>query len=110
MDNHTAISLTPSAAERVRLHLGAGAGLRLGVRRSGCSGWAYTVAPADDADAKDAVFEDRGVRIIVEKQHLPLLAGTRIDYVREGLNERFQFQNPNAGESCGCGESFTGPA
>lgn len=110
MDSSTGIALTPSAAERIRRHLGSGAALRVGLKRSGCSGWAYTVAPAGETGADDAVFEDRGIRVIVEKAHLPLLAGTRIDYIREGLNEHFSFENPNAGERCGCGESFTGSA
>lgn len=104
------IALTDSAADRVRKHLerrGKGVGLRIGVKKTGCSGWAYTVDFADELGAGDRVFEDRGVRVIVDLQHLPVLEGATIDYVREGLNEKFVFTNPNAGESCGCGESFT---
>jgi iron-sulfur cluster assembly protein len=104
------IALTDSAADRVRQHLerrGKGVGLRVGVKKTGCSGWAYTVDFADELGAGDQVFEDRGVRVIIDREHLPVLEGATIDYVREGLNEKFVFTNPNAGEACGCGESFT---
>jgi iron-sulfur cluster assembly protein len=104
------IQLTPAAAERIRAQLaqrGQGLGLRLGVRKTGCSGWAYAVDFADQIGAEDAVFDQDGVRVVVGQADLPLLAGTVVDFVREGLNSAFRFQNPNVKGECGCGESFT---
>lgn len=104
------ISLTESAARRVNRFLqedAAGVGLRLGVRRTGCSGWAYEIDLAHHVESQDAVFEDRGVKVVVDQEALPLVSGTEIDFVAEGLNHVFKFRNPNAAEECGCGESFT---
>ena len=105
-----AISLTESAADRVRAHLakrGTGLGLRLGIKKTGCSGFAYVVNYADEIRAEDAVFEERGVKVIVDATSLPLIDGTVIDFVKQGLNEAFKFQNPKAKGECGCGESFS---
>jgi iron-sulfur cluster assembly protein len=105
-----AISLTESAADRVRTHLakrGAGVGLRLGVKKTGCSGFAYVVNYADEIHPGDAVFEERGVKIVVDQASLPLIDGTVVDFVKQGLNEAFKFQNPKARVECGCGESFS---
>jgi iron-sulfur cluster assembly protein len=105
-----AISLTESAADRVRIHLakrGAGVGLRLGVKKTGCSGFAYVVNYADEIHPGDAVFEERGVKIVVDQASLPLIDGTVVDFVKQGLNEAFKFQNPKARVECGCGESFS---
>jgi iron-sulfur cluster assembly protein len=104
-----AISLTESAADRVRDHLakrGAGVGLRLGIKKTGCSGFAYVVNYADDIRPEDAVFEARGVKVVVDAASLPMIDGTVVDFVRQGLNEAFKFQNPQAKGECGCGESF----
>ena len=104
------ISLTPSAAERVRSRLasrGHGLGLRLSVKATGCSGYSYIVDYADSASPDDLVFEDQGVKLYVDPVSFPALDGTRVDFVRKGLNESFQFENPNAKGECGCGESFT---
>ena len=104
------ISLTPSAAERVRSHLanrGRGLGLRLAVKTTGCSGFSYVVDYADAAGPNDLVFEDRGVKLYVDPGSFAMLDGTTIDFVRQGLNESFRFTNPNAKGECGCGESFT---
>lgn len=104
-----AIVLTHAAASRVRNYLdkrGKGYGLRLGVRTSGCSGMAYRLEFADAADADDVEFESNGVRVLIDPQSLPYLDGTELDFVREGLKEGFKFQNPNAADTCGCGESF----
>ncbi len=104
------ISLTDKAASRVRDYLARNAqavGLRLGVRKTGCSGWAYTVDFADTVNADDVVVEAQGVKLIVATDSLPYLQGSRIDFVREGLNEKFAFANPNATSECGCGESFS---
>lgn len=104
------ITLTPAALERVRNFLAATPGrigLRFGVRRTGCSGWGYVVELAEQAGPDDAVFEVDGVRVIVDAASLPLVQGTEIDYVKQGINAQFAFHNPNAAEACGCGESFT---
>lgn len=105
-----AILLTTSAAERVRTHLaqrGSGLGLRLGVKETGCSGFSYVINYAEEARPDDLVFEDQGVKVYVDRESLALLDGTRIDFVRQGLNETFRFENPNVKGECGCGESFT---
>jgi len=104
-----AISLTESAARRVRSYLdarGNGVGLRLGVTRTGCSGYSYVVNYADEVSDDDVVFEDQGVTVIVDAGALPLIDGTEIDFVKSGLNEAFSFRNPNVAGECGCGESF----
>jgi len=105
-----AITLTDSAADRIRTFLakrGNGIGLRLGVKKTGCSGFAYVVNYADEIGADDVVFEIDDVRVLVDKQSLELIDGTQIDYVREGLNEAFRFRNPKSTGECGCGESFS---
>ena len=105
-----AISLTKSAAARVRSFLekrGSGVGLRIGVRRSGCNGWAYTIDYADAVAAGDVVFDDGGVKVIVDSESLGLIDGTQVDFVKDGLNEAFKFRNPNVKGECGCGESFS---
>ncbi|RKS84525.1 iron-binding apoprotein IscA [Orbus hercynius] len=103
------ITLTESAAHRVQSFLvnrGKGVGLRLGVRTSGCSGMAYILEFADDVNADDTIFEDKSVKIIVDKKSLVYIDGTELDFVKEGLNEGFKFNNPNVQNECGCGESF----
>ena len=104
------ISLTDSAADRVKTFLqkrGKGVGVRLGVKTTGCSGMAYTIEFADDVEDSDEVFEDKGVKVIVNPKSLVYLNGTELDFAKEGLNEGFKFNNPNEKERCGCGESFT---
>ena len=104
------ILLTESAAERVRSHLarrGSGLGLRSGIKKTGCSGFAYVVNYADQVLPGDVVFEERGVRVLVDSASLPLIDGTLVDFVKQGLNEAFKFQNPKAKGECGCGESFS---
>src|SRR5512137_777885 len=103
------ISLTPAAAERVRTFMasrGKGIGLRLGVKQTGCSGYAYVVSYADELDASDVVFEVFDVKVVVDAASLKYVDGTEIDFVRQGLNEAFKFRNPNVKGECGCGESF----
>jgi iron-sulfur cluster assembly protein len=105
-----AISLTDSAATRVKSFLaarGRGMGLRLGVRKTGCSGFAYVINYADGPQPGDAVFEDRGVQVFVDAASVGLLDGTIVDFVKQGLNEAFRFRNPNVKGECGCGESFS---
>ncbi len=104
------ISLTPAAADRVKNFIasrGKGLGLRLGVRKTGCSGFAYVINYADDTQARDHVFEDQGVKVFVDPESLPLVNGTTVDFVKQGLNEAFRFHNPNVKGECGCGESFS---
>lgn len=105
-----AISLTNSAATRVKSFLekrGRGVGLRIGVRKSGCSGYAYTIDYADAIDADDVVFDRDGIKVIIDPKSLSLIDGTEVDFVKDGLNEAFKFRNPNVKGECGCGESFT---
>ena len=103
------IELTENAAQRVKLFLEKenGLALRLGVRKTGCSGWAYEVSIASTLEADDHAFEDKGVKIVVDPDSLPFLEGSKIDFIVSGLNRTFQFDNPNATDECGCGESFT---
>ena len=104
-----AISLTDSAAERVRTYLdkrGKGVGLRLGVTQTGCSGYSYVINYAEEIDDSDVVFEDKGVKVFVDPEALQLIDGTEVDFVKNGLNEAFSFRNPNITGECGCGESF----
>ena len=104
-----AITLTEAAAARVQNFLesrGQGVGVRLGVRTSGCSGLAYVLEFVDELEDDDEVFEDRGVKVVIDRKSLAYLDGTELDYGKEGLNEGFKFNNPNVKDECGCGESF----
>lgn len=103
------IHLTTTAADRVQRFLagsGTGVGLRLGIRKSGCSGYAYVAGLAEAISESDRFCVSRGVKVVVDAASLPLLDGTEVDVVREGLNEGFVFRNPNVKHECGCGESF----
>jgi iron-sulfur cluster assembly protein len=105
-----AISLTEAAANRIKAFLvsrGHGIGLRVGVRKTGCSGFAYVVNYADESLPGDVVFEDRGVKVYVDSESLALIDGTTVDFIKQGLNEAFRFRNPNVKGECGCGESFS---
>ena len=104
-----AITLTDRAAQHVQRYIekrGKGVGLRLGVRTTGCSGLAYKLEFADDRKPEDTEFESNGVRVLIDPKSLAYLDGTELDFVREGLNEGFKFNNPNEKDRCGCGESF----
>jgi iron-sulfur cluster assembly protein len=103
-----AVTLTEAAAEHVRRHTQGHprAGLRIRVKRNGCSGFAYVVDVDEEIRDGDNVFESNGVRIVVDSDALPIVDGTRIDYARQGLNEGFVYDNPNVKTLCGCGESF----
>jgi iron-sulfur cluster assembly protein len=103
-----AITLTEHAARRVHSFLSkrSAVGLRLAVKTSGCSGMAYAIEFADAAGSDDVHFESHGVTLLIDPKSLPFLDGTELDFVREGLNEGFKFNNPNAKHQCGCGESF----
>ena len=104
-----AVTLSDKAAKHVTNYLtkrGKGIGLRLGVRTTGCSGMAYKLEFVDAVSPEDLVFESNGVKVVVDPKSLPYLDGMELDYAREGLNEGFQFNNPNVKDQCGCGESF----
>ena len=104
-----AITLTDAAANHISKFIenrGKGIGLRLGVKTSGCSGLAYVLEFADELEDEDVVFEDHGIKVVIDPKSLVYLDGTEVDFVKEGLNEGFQFNNPNVKDACGCGESF----
>jgi iron-sulfur cluster assembly protein len=104
-----AISLTEAAADRVRTYLEKrekGLGLRLGVTKTGCSGYSYVINYAEKIEDSDIVFEDKGVTVVIDPEALSLIDGTEVDFVKNGLNEAFSFRNPNIKGECGCGESF----
>lgn len=103
------VSMTEAAARHVQKSLskrGKGVGLRLAVKTSGCSGLSYAIEFADEVQEQDQTFESHGVQLLVDARSLPFLDGTELDFVREGLNEGFKFNNPNSKAECGCGESF----
>jgi iron-sulfur cluster assembly protein len=103
------IQLTENAAKQIAKQLakrGGGVGLRLGVRKSGCSGYAYLLDYADEVTQDEQVFEQFGVKVLVRAEDLPVLQGIQLDYTREGISEAFRFHNPNVKATCGCGESF----
>ena len=105
-----AIQLTEAARKRMQDYLArepGAAGVRFGIKKTGCSGFGYTVDVAEAVIEGDTVFDQDGVRILVDRKALPFVDGTEIDFQREGLNAQFVFRNPNATGECGCGESFT---
>ncbi|GAB6140805.1 iron-sulfur cluster assembly protein IscA [Methylosoma difficile] len=104
------VTLTESAARQIQKQLskrGKGIGLKLAVKKSGCSGYAYTLDYADQLNDDDTVFEAFDVKVIVPASDMPFLDGIQLDYRREGINEAFRFDNPNVKAQCGCGESFS---
>lgn len=104
------LTLTERAARQIKKQLekrGKGIGLKLGVKKSGCSGYSYALDYADVVNENDAVFEEFGVKVVVNADDMAFIAGIELDYRREGINEAFQFNNPNVKGTCGCGESFT---
>ena len=104
-----AITLSEAAAQHIARYIekrGKGIGLRLGVKTTGCSGLAYKLEFADTANPEDVEFESQGVKVLVDPRSLAYIDGTELDFVREGLNEGFRFNNPNVKSECGCGESF----
>ena len=105
-----AISLTDAAADRVRSYLdnrGTGLGLRVGVTATGCSGYSYVINYAESIEDDDIIFEEKGVKVVIDPEALALIDGTEVDFIKNGLNEAFSFRNPNIKGECGCGESFT---
>ncbi len=109
MSTGMSIELTESAARRIQSQLarrGKGLGLRVAVKKSGCSGYAYVLDYADEVSPGDEVFDAFGAKVVVAQEHLPMLKGLTLDFQRDGLNEAFKFRNPNVTGECGCGESF----
>jgi iron-sulfur cluster assembly protein len=107
---NNSVSLTENAATQISKQLasrGHGLGLRLGVKESGCTGYAYTLGFVDELGDDDSIHEQHGVKVVVSKKDEPFLAGIELDYSREGINEAFKFNNPNVKDMCGCGESFS---
>ncbi len=105
-----AITMSKSAAEHVASQLesrGKGVGIRVGVTTTGCSGMAYVLEFVDELEDSDKVFEDHGIKIIVDPKSLVYIDGTEMDFVKSGVNEGFEFRNPNVKGECGCGESFS---
>lgn len=105
-----AITLTENAAKQIRKQLakrGKGLALRIGVKKVGCSGFAYTFDYADDIRTDDQLFESYNANVVVDAGSFPFLDGSRVDFVKEGLNDSFRFDNPNVDNTCGCGESFS---
>ncbi|SFR57195.1 Iron-sulfur cluster assembly accessory protein [Marinobacter daqiaonensis] len=104
------VTMTPTAVNHVRKQLAKkpeARGIRLAIKKSGCSGFKYETQWVEDTGADDEVFSVDGVDIYVKKEHLPMVNGTEIDFVTQGVNSMFEFRNPNATAECGCGESFT---
>ena len=105
-----AILLTENAARQIKSQLakrGKGLGLRVGVKKNGCSGWAYTYDYADAVQSEDRVFEAHDTRLVVDGESLEVLDGSTLDYVKDGLKQVFKFSDPNVDATCGCGESFS---
>jgi len=103
------ISITDAAAKKIQQTLtrrGHGEGIRLGVKTTGCSGLAYVLEYVDKPQTTDQCFDCAGCRVFVDPKSCAYLQGVTVDYVRQGLNEGFQFNNPNERDRCGCGESF----
>src|SRR3977135_1971693 len=104
------IELTESAAKQIQAQLakrGKGLGLRVGIKKVGCSGWAYTYDYADDVKQGDQVFEAFDTRLVVDDKSLVFIDGSKLDFVKDGLKQTFKFENPNVDSMCGCGESFS---
>ncbi|MEE3240692.1 MAG: iron-sulfur cluster assembly protein IscA [Pseudomonadota bacterium] len=105
-----AITMTEKAADHVKRQLdqrGKGIGIRVGVKTTGCSGMAYVLEFVDEPNSEDIVYQYHGVQLLVDPKSLVYIDGTEMDFVKEGLNEGFEFNNPNIAGECGCGESFT---
>jgi iron-sulfur cluster assembly protein len=103
------ITVTESAARKIKKNLaqrGSGVGIRIGIRTTGCSGLAYVLEYVDRVNDEDTVFVSQDVKVIVDAKSLPILGDLDVDYVRQGLNEGFEFTNSNEKDRCGCGESF----
>ena len=109
-DRPAPVSITVSAAERVKALLAQAGkpveGLRVGVKNAGCSGLSYTLDYAETVEPGEEVIEQNGVRLIIDPAAFMFLIGTEIDYTDDPMGASFKFNNPNAKDTCGCGESF----
>lgn len=104
------LTCTESAAKHITLQLSASSramGLRIGVRKTGCSGLAYVLELCEEVRSDDRVFVSHGVSLVASERDLVFLAGTELHFARRGLGEGFEFRNPKEVAKCGCGESFT---
>ena len=103
------ITVTDTAAKKIKNNLekrGKGIAIRVGVKTTGCSGYAYFMEYVDQLDIEDILLSDNNTVIVTDSKSIPLVAGITVDYVRQGLNEGFEFNNPQEKDRCGCGESF----
>ncbi|MTH46919.1 Fe-S cluster assembly scaffold SufA [Intestinirhabdus alba] len=103
------LTLTPAAAAHIRELMARQpdmVGVRLGVKQTGCAGFGYVLDTVRQPQPDDLLYEADGARLYVPLQAMPFIDGTEVDYVREGLNQLFKFNNPKARNACGCGESF----
>ncbi|MDH5481170.1 MAG: iron-sulfur cluster assembly accessory protein [Nitrosomonas sp.] len=104
-----AITLTTDAAKQIQQQIkkrGKGLALRVGIKKTGCSGFSYTFDYADEIQSSDHLFASHDTNVVVDASNLPFLDGSQIDFIKEGLNSAFKFKNPNIDHTCGCGESF----
>lgn len=104
------ITLTENAAKYIQqqfLKRGKGLAFRIGIKKSGCSGFSYRFDYADEINADDRLFESHNTKIVVDKASFPYLDGSQIDFIKDGLNSSFKFINPNIDNTCGCGDSFS---
>ena len=104
------ISLTQAAIDRIKDYANFDSGevcVRVGVKKTGCNGYAYVINYTDKIDNNDKIFKDNGIKLVVDKMSLELIDGTEVDFSKDGLNEAFRFRNPNISSECGCGESFS---
>ena len=103
------MSLSDAAARHINNQInmrGHGLGVRVGVRTTGCSGLSYVLEFVDEQKQGDHILESKGVKLFIDAESFPFLQGTKMDYIKEGINEGFKFVNPNSKGECGCGESF----
>ena len=103
------VTLTTEASDKIRQNLekrNKGLGIRIGVKTTGCSGLAYVLEYVDEPAREDLVFEQTGFTLYIDPKSYQYLEGMTVEYVKKGLNEGFEFKNPNERDRCGCGESF----
>ena len=110
MGGRVGVSLSEKAATHITNYLeerGSGIGIRVAVKTTGCSGLMYVMEPVDKVLCEDIKLSSHGIRVFIDPKSIVYLDGVELDYVKQGLNEGFEFNNPNVKQACGCGESFT---